>query len=134
VTGVAAYPGTLPAARLAGALSECIFALAVFLTAFMFLLFPTGKLPSPRWRLAAVAGFLLAGLTLIGLLVTPRLLQLPAPGGISLRYPNPLGVRNLAPVLRAVPIGTFTGLGVVGGAFMGRWWCHSPSGTGPGTD
>ena len=60
----------------------------------------------------------MAGLTLIGLLVTPRLLHLPAPGGISLIYPNPLGVRNLAPVLRAVPIGTFTGLGVVSVAFM----------------
>ena len=40
------------------------------------------------------------------------------PGGISLRYPNPLGVRNLAPVLRAVPIGTFTGLAVVFVAFL----------------
>jgi signal transduction histidine kinase len=118
VTGVAAHPGTLPAARLTGTLSECSFCLVVFLIAFMFLLFPTGKLPSPRWRPVAAAGFLMAGLTLIGLLVTPRLLQLPVPGGISLSYPNPLGVRNLAPVLRAVPIGTFTGLGVVSAGFM----------------
>ena len=118
VTGVAAHPGTLPAARLAGTLSECSFSLVTFLIAFMFLLFPTGKLPSPRWRPVAAAGFLVAGLTLIGLAVTPRLLQLPVPGGISLRYPNPLGVRNLAPVLRAVPIGTLTGLAVVFVAFM----------------
>jgi signal transduction histidine kinase len=118
VTGVVAHPGTLPAARLAGALSECSFSLAVFLIAFMLLLFPTGKLPSSRWRPVAAAGFLMAGLTLIGLAVTPQLLQLPEPGGISLRYPNPLGVRKLAPVLRAVPIGTFTGLGVVGVGFM----------------
>ena len=73
VTGVATHPGTLPAARLAGTLSECSFSLVIFLIAFMFLLFPTGKLPSPRWRPAAAAGFLLAGLTLTGLLVTPRL-------------------------------------------------------------
>ena len=118
VTGVVAHPGTLPAARLAGTLSECIFSLVVFLIAFMLLLFPTGKLPSPRWRPVAAAGFLVAGLTLTGLAVTPRLLHLPVPGGISLSYPNPLGVRNLAPVLRAVPIGTFTGLAVVGGGFM----------------
>ena len=118
VTGVVAHPGTLPAARLAGTLSECSFSLVVFLIAFMLLLFPTGKLPSPRWRPVAAAGFLVAGLTLTGLAVTPRLLQLPVPGGISLSYPNPLGVRNLAPVLRAVPIGTFTGLAVVGGGFM----------------
>jgi len=46
----------------------------VFLIAFMFLLFPTGKLPSPRWRPVAAAGLLLAGLTLTGLVVTPRML------------------------------------------------------------
>ena len=89
-----------------------------FLIAFMFLLFPTGKLPSPRWRPVAAAGFLLTGLTLTGLAVTPRLLQLPAPGGVSLAYPNPLGVENLKPVMRAVPVGTLNGLAVVTVAFM----------------
>jgi signal transduction histidine kinase len=118
VTGVAAHPGTLPAAKLSGTLSESSFSLVAFLIAFMLLLFPTGKLPSPRWRPVAAAGFLVAGLTLTGLAVTPRLLHLPVPGGISLSYPNPLGVRNLGPVLRAVPIGTFTGLGVVIAPFM----------------
>ena len=89
-----------------------------FLIAFMFLLFPTGRLPSPRWRPVAAAGFLLVGLTVAGLVVTPRLLQLPAPGGVSLVYPNPLGVENLKPVLRAVPVGTLNGLAVVTVAFM----------------
>ena len=117
IAGVA-HPGLLPAAKLAGTLSECIFSPVTFLIAFMFLLFPTGKLPSPRWRPVAAAGFLLAGLTVAGLVVTPRLLQLPAPGGISLVYPNPLGAGNLAPVLRAVPVGTLNGLTVVFVAFM----------------
>jgi signal transduction histidine kinase len=118
VAGVATYPGALPAAKLAGTLSECIFSPVVFLIAFMFLLFPTGKLPSSRWRPVAAAGLLLAGLTVAGLAVTPRLLQLPAPGGVSLVYPNPLGAGNLRPVLRAVPVGTLTGLAVVSVAFM----------------
>ena len=118
VTGVAADPGSLPAAKLAGTLSECIFSPVTFLIAFMFLLFPTGRLPSPRWRPVAAAGFLLVGLTVAGLVVTPRLLQLPAPGGVSLVYPNPLGVENLKPVLRAVPVGTLNGLAVVTVAFM----------------
>ena len=118
VTGIAAHPGSLPAAKLAGTLSECIFSPLTFLIAFMFLLFPTGRLPSPRWRPVAVVGILLTGLTLTGLAVTPRLLQLPAPGGISLIYPNPLGAENLKPVLRAVPVGTLNGLQVVFVAFM----------------
>ena len=113
IAGVAAHPGSLPAAKLAGTLSECSFSPVTFLIALMFLLFPTGKLPSSRWRPVAAAGFLVAGLNLIGLVVTPRLLQLPVPGGISLRYPNPLGVKSFAPVLRAVPVGTLYGLGVV---------------------
>jgi len=117
IAGVA-HPGLLPAAKLAGTLSECIFSPVVFLIAFMFLLFPTGRLPSPRWRPVAAAGLLLAGLTLTGLVVGPRLLQLPAPGGISLAYPNPLGVESLKPVLRAVPVGTINGLAVVSVAFM----------------
>jgi hypothetical protein len=61
---------------------------------------------------------LLAGLTLTGLVVTPRLVQLPAPGGVSLAYPNPLGVEGLKPVLQAVPVGTMNGLAVVSVAFM----------------
>jgi signal transduction histidine kinase len=118
IAGVAGHPGSLPAAKLAGTLSECIFSPVTFLIALMFLLFPTGKLPSSRWRPVAAAGFLVAGLNLIGLVVTPRLLQLPVPGGISLRYPNPLGVKSFAPVLRAVPVGTLYGLGVVFVPFM----------------
>jgi hypothetical protein len=117
IVGVA-HPGLLPAAKLAGTLSECVFSPVTFLIAFMFLLFPTGKLPSPRWRPVAAAGLLLAGLTLAGLIVTPRLLQLPAPGGISVIYSNPLGVESLEPVLRAVLVGTLNGLSVVFVAFM----------------
>jgi signal transduction histidine kinase len=118
VAGVATYPGALPAAKLAGTLSECTFSPVTFLIAFMFLLFPTGKLPSPRWRPVAAVGILLMGLSLAGLAVTPRLLHLPAPGGISLIYPNPLGIENLKPILRAVPIGTLNGQAVVFVAFM----------------
>jgi len=118
IAGVATHPGSLPAAKLAGTLSECLFSPVVFLIAFMFLLFPTGKLPSPRWRPVAAAGLLLAGLTTAGLVVSPRLLHLPAPGGVSLVYPNPLGVENLRHVLRAVPVGTINGLAVVSVAFM----------------
>ena len=101
--------GLLPAAKLAGTLSECIFSPATFLIAFMFLLFPTGKLPSPRWRPVAAAGFLLVGLTLTGLVVTPRLLQLPAPGGVSPFYPNPLASRAWSLPCGAVPVGTLNG-------------------------
>jgi hypothetical protein len=118
VLGVATFPGALPAAQQAGAAAEVSFAGVAFLLAFMVFLFPTGKLPSRRWRPVAAAGFLLAGLSTIGLLVRPRLVQLPAPGGISLTFQNPLGVVHLPPVLRVVLIGTIGGVSAVSAVFL----------------
>jgi hypothetical protein len=118
VLGVAVSPGALPAAKQAGALAEVSFTGVAFLLAFMILLFPTGKLPSRRWRPLAATGFLLTGLTAVGLVVRPRLVRLPAPGGTSLRFPNPFGVAHLPPLLRAVPIGTLDGLFVAFAAFL----------------
>ncbi len=47
-----ADPGSLPAGRMFGWLSNWVFAPAVAMLAFLFLLFPTGRLRSRRWRLA----------------------------------------------------------------------------------
>ena len=118
VIGATTYPGALPAAKLVGTLAECSFVPSTFTVAFMFLLFPSGKLPSRRWRPLAAAGFGLAGLTLSGLVVRPRLVQIPAPGGTSLTFQNPLGVTGFPPVLRVVLVGTITGMTVVFVAFL----------------
>ena len=113
VIGLATFPGALPAARQAGTLAECSFPAVVFTIAFMFLLFPTGTLPSRRWRPVAAAGFVLAALTTAGLVVHPRLVTLLAPGGASLSYPNPLAAGDPGPVLGTVLVGTLNGLSVV---------------------
>ena len=118
VLGVATFPGALPAAKVVGTAAEVSFAGVAFTLAFMFFLFPTGKLPSRRWRPVAAAGLLLTGLSAIGLVLRPRLVQLPAPGGISLTFQNPLGVDRLPPVLRVVLIGTISGVTAVFAAFL----------------
>jgi signal transduction histidine kinase len=118
VIGVATFPGALPAAKQVGTLAECSFAAATFTVGFMFLLFPTGRLPSRRWLPVAAAGFLLTGLTTAGLVVHPRLVELPAPGGVSVTFPNPLGVDNLGPVLRTVLVGTLNGFSLAFVAFL----------------
>ena len=113
VIGIATFPGSLPAAKQVGTLAECSFPAVVFTVAFMFLLFPTGTLPSRRWRPVAAAGLVLAVLTTAGLVVHPRLVSLIAPGGASLRYPNPLAAGDPGPVLRTVLVGTLNGLSAV---------------------
>ena len=110
IFGMKAHPGTLPAAAAAGALAEAVFVLVAIDLAALFLVFPTGRLPSPRWRPAALAGLVLTGLTLASFTVSTRRVALLAPGGISLVYPNPLAVRSLQPVTW---LGTLNGLAAV---------------------
>jgi uncharacterized membrane protein len=118
VIGAATFPGSLPAARQVGALAQSSFAAVVFTIAFMFLLFPTGTLVSPRWLPVAATGLLLAGLTMAGSAVHRGPVTLPAPGGVSVIFPNPLGVEDPGPVLRTLLIGTIVGLEVAVAVFL----------------
>jgi signal transduction histidine kinase len=113
VLGVA-HPGTMPAPKLAGLLAEWAFIPVFAGIGFMLMLFPSGTLPSPRWRPWAGLGLLATALTMAGFVVRPRLVALPAVGGTSLTFENPLGVRSLGPVLSTVLIGTINGLAVLG--------------------
>ena len=107
------HPGTLPAPELVGLLAEWSFIPVFTGIGFMLMLFPTGTLPSRRWRPVAALGLLATALTMVGFVVRPRLVALPAPGDTSLTFANPLGVRSLGPVLSHLLIGTLNGLSVL---------------------
>jgi signal transduction histidine kinase len=107
-------PGTLPTPELVGLLAEWSFVPVFTGIGFMLLLFPSGSLPSPGWRPLAGLGLLATALTMIGFVVRPRLVALPAPGDTSMMFENPLGIRSLGPVLSTVLIGTLNGLSVLG--------------------
>ena len=117
VLGIA-HPGTLPAPELMALLAEWSFVPVFTAIVFMLLLFPSGKLPSPRWRPFAALALLVTALALVGFVVHPRLIALPAPGGESLMVANPLGIESLGPVLSAVLIGTLNSWGVVTTALL----------------
>jgi signal transduction histidine kinase len=99
-------PGTLPAPELVGLLAEWSVVPVFVVLGFMLLLFPSGTLPSPRWRLFSGLALLATALALAGFVVQPRMIALPAPGGDSLMVANPLGISALGPVLSTVLIGT----------------------------
>jgi signal transduction histidine kinase len=107
-------PGTLPAPELVGLLAEWTFIPVLTGIGFLLLLFPSGSLPSPGWRPFAGLGLLAIALTMVGFVVHPRMVALPAPGDTSLMFENPLGIRSLGPVLSTVLIGTVDGLAVLG--------------------
>jgi hypothetical protein len=49
-------------------------------------------------------------LALVGFIVTPRLVALPAPGGVSLKFPNPFAIRSLGHGISRVLVGTLPSL------------------------
>jgi signal transduction histidine kinase len=99
----------LPGYEVVGAVSEVVFVPLVMGLAFVLLLFPTGRLPSARWRPVAIAILIATAVVFVGFIVTPRDVALPAPGGVSLLYPNPFAIETF----RGTEVGTITGLSLV---------------------
>jgi signal transduction histidine kinase len=104
VVGIANHPNSLPAPEVVGAIAEWAFVVTAPSLAFMLFLFPTGTLPSRRWRPILLMGIAAIALTSIGFLVNPVPLALPAPGG-AFRIPNPLGIESLGSLIGAVLVG-----------------------------
>jgi len=98
-------PGSLPFGRAAALASDTSIFFAVVPIPLLFLLFPTGTLPSPRWRPVAWAVFGFATLGLVGDGVRTRMLDA---GSASI--PNPLAIeglqRFLGPVLTVAAFGS----------------------------
>ncbi len=95
VAGIAWRPGAFPGAVLAGAIGEWVFGPTVTALGFLLFLFPSGTLPSRRWRPVLTVGLVAAGVTTIGFIVNPAAYGVPAPGGLSFRIANPGGITSL---------------------------------------
>ncbi|HEY7281788.1 MAG TPA: histidine kinase [Actinomycetota bacterium] len=113
VVGVLAHPGSLPAPKVVGAVSEWLFIPVFVGIVAVLLIFPTGTLPSRRWRPVAVATLALTGLSMVGFIVAPRMVALPAPGGVTLRYPNPFAIGSIGPGLADALLGNIQSLTLV---------------------
>jgi hypothetical protein len=77
----------------------------------MLLVFPTGYLPSARWRSATTIVLALTALQAVVFLLAPRQVSLPAPGGVSLVFENPLAIERIGSF--GTRLGTLDALGGV---------------------
>jgi signal transduction histidine kinase len=100
-------PGSLPFGRAATLVSDTSIFFAVVPIPLLFLLFPTGTLPSPRWRPVAWAVFGFFGLALVTDGVRTRMLDA---GSASI--PNPLAIESLQRFLD--PVLTVASFGAIG--------------------
>ena len=96
-----AHPGTLARPDLIAALAHPLWVPGVGLIGFLLLLFPDGRLPSPRWRpVAWLLGGTIAVLTVTGFFL-PGVIQ-------DKEYVNPLGIAALESFDQGAP-----GMGLV---------------------
>jgi hypothetical protein len=96
LTYESAHPGTLVRPDLIAGLAYPLWVPGVALIGFLLLLFPDGRLPSPRWRpVAWLLGGTTAVLTLTGFLL-PGVVQ-------DTVYVNPLGIEALEPFDQGIP-------------------------------
>jgi len=110
IIGIVTHPGSLPAAKVVGTLSEVVFIPIVVGLVFLLLLFPTGLLPSRRWRPVAAAALVLTTASIVGFVLSPRLVGLPAPGGVSLQFQNPFAIRTMSRGASTALLGTLPSL------------------------
>ena len=82
--------------HLAAWLTNWVFSLVAFPIPWILLLFPDGKVPTPRWRPVAIALFALEVFLLLGLIVSPGPIDADFPGSLPV---NPTGIRALEGVL-----------------------------------
>ena len=110
------------AARILNITAESAFVVAFFLLALSPLfLFPTGRLPSRRWRWVAGAGFVGCGLAVLSVLLAPG----PVDEDVPAWGDNPIGLDaapGLTNALEAIGL-VLLAAGVVAGlaAFVTRW-------------
>ena len=126
--GLATARGSVPGARLVGALAGAAAELTVVMLLFLILLFPDGRLPSPRWRpvawalFAVTAAWITQGLQ-AGTRVSGGLTNALAAANLS--YPNPLGFLPrhgwYSDLLRlSLVLGIVTGVLIIASVFVRR--------------
>ncbi len=92
------------------------------MVAFLFLLFPDGRLPSPRWRWVGLAVLVFGAISLVGTAVAP------GPFPFYPAFSNPFGIEG-PPVVDVVSVFYLLTIACVGASVLsliGRWRVGGP--------
>jgi signal transduction histidine kinase len=98
VLGIVTHPGQLAVPELTGSIAEWAFVASEIVLGYLLFFFPTGAIPSPRWRPVLIVGIAAGAVTTIGFVLNPVEYGVPAPGG-AVRFLNPAGIRSLGDVV-----------------------------------
>jgi signal transduction histidine kinase len=104
------HPGGMPLASFAALLSEMLWLPIIASICLLAALYPTGRAPSPRWRLLPSVTVAFIGLFVVGYALSPRALE---DAGLPPTVTNPLGVDALEPLADIVGVTAGIGLLVV---------------------
>jgi signal transduction histidine kinase len=104
VYAVETRPGSLPGAEVMAVLSGLTWGPLLVVLILIVLLFPTGKVPGPRWRFLPPTILGLFAIASAGVIVAPGFLD------VGVRMENPLGVEALAGVAELAQTIGFLGL------------------------
>jgi cytochrome b subunit of formate dehydrogenase len=96
-----ARPGSLPGGEAAAWLSYWLFVPSAALVVFLFLLFPTGRLPTRRWRWFAGFSVFAAAIAAVSMAFSSGMAALGP-------VPNPLGIESVRDIDRIVEPFLFT--------------------------
>jgi signal transduction histidine kinase len=103
-----ADPGSLPGGRVAGWIANATGSIPVGMLPFLFLLFPNGRLPSPRWRPALWFAYVeFALLLLTTVIFATSIWARPFTMGDRARSLDSLALTLFVVVLLMLPVSTF---------------------------
>jgi hypothetical protein len=108
-----AQPGALPGGEVAAWLAHWLFVPSAALVVFLFLLFPTGRLPTRRWRWFAGFSVFAASIGAVSMAFSSGMTALGP-------VPNPLGIEGVRDIDRIVEPFFFTLLLLAAGSMFVR--------------